>query len=177
MLQVNVLYVLQLHDSFLELFLFGIYVGDNCEYGSIAHVISTEDLHVHLQALLEKAQRVFVISCLHIAFPQERQNLGVILFSLFMLLEQGAIELQGSCQMIQCLFIVFIIKVSLTELGIRSDEDEEVLAVNVYEDLANGQLLNPNLDLSIKVLTHEEFIKLLILFNYNITMKDIRNSL
>lgn len=88
-----------------------------------------------------------------------------------MLLEQGAIELQGSREVVKCLLIVFVIKVGLTELSICSDEDEEVLAVNVDEDLANCQLLDPNLDLSIKILTHEEFIKLLVFINYNIVMK------
>ena len=67
--------------------------------------------------------------------------------------------------MVQSLLVVFVIKVGLAELGICSDENEEVLAVDVDEDLANGQLLDANLDLAIKILTHAHFIQLLVLLN------------
>lgn len=56
------------------------------------------------------------------------------------------------------MFVVFVVKVGLTELGVGPNEDEEVLAVNIYKDLANCQLLNSYLYLTVKVLAHAELI-------------------
>ena len=59
------------------------------------------------------------------------------LLGLFVLLEQRPIQLESRCQMVQGLLIVLIVQVCLSQLGVSSYQDEEVLAMDVDQDLAH----------------------------------------
>ena len=128
-------------------------------------MIAAQHLDVHFQALLEQAQRVLVIARLHVALSEQRQDLRMVTLRLLVLLEKGAVELQSSCQVVQGLLVVLVIEIRLAELRVRLHEDEEFLAVDVNQYLANRQLFNSYLYLSIKVLAHEKLVQLLVLLN------------
>lgn len=128
-------------------------------------MVSTENLHVHLQTFLQKTQGVLVVSGLHVALAQERKNLRVVLLGLFVLLEQRAIELQSGGQVVESLLVVLVIQVCFTELSVCPHEYEEIFTMNVDQDLTNRKLFNPHLYLTVKVLAHTELIQFLVFLN------------
>ena len=112
-------------------------------------MIAAQYLNIHFQALLEQAQCVLVIARLHVTLSKKRQDLRMVTLRLLMLLEQGAIEFQGRCQVVECLLVVLVVEISLAELCVRLHEDEEFLAVDVNQYLTNRQLFNSYFYLSI----------------------------
>jgi hypothetical protein len=66
------------------------------------------------------------------------------------------------------LFVVLIVEVGFTQLRVGFDQDEQVLAVDIDQDLANGQLLNPDLHLTIQILTDEELVQLVVLLDFKL---------
>ena len=87
------------------------------------------------------------------------------LLCLLMLLEERPVQLESSRQMVQRLLVVLIVEVGLSKLGVRPHQDEKILSVDIDQDLADGELLDPYLDLAIKILSHENLIKLFVFFN------------
>lgn len=86
----------------------------------------------------------------------------MVLLRLIMLLEEGAVELERRRQVVEGLLIVLVVQIRLSELGVGSHEDEQVLAMDVDKNLADSELLHADLDLAIEVLREEEFVELLV---------------
>ena len=82
----------------------------------------------------------------------------MIPLGLLVLLEEGAIKLQGSGQMVEGLLVIFVVKIGFAELSISLDQDEEFFPVNIYKNFANSKLFNSHLYLPVKILAHEKFI-------------------
>lgn len=74
------------------------------------------------------------------------------LFRFLVFLEQRAIELQSSCQMVQGLLVVSVVEIGFSELSVCFHEDEEVFSMNVYQDFTHCQLLHSHLNLAVEVL-------------------------
>lgn len=68
--------------------------------------------------------------------------------------------------MVQSLLVVLVVKVSLPELSVCSDQYEKIFSMDVHKNLADRQLLDSYLDLPVQVLLHEELIELVFLFNF-----------
>lgn len=60
--------------------------------------------------------------------------------------------------MIKRLLEVSILKVGLAQLRIGRDQDKEILLVDVNQQLAEGKLLNANLDNAVGILRHCKFV-------------------
>lgn len=90
----------------------------------------------------------------------------VVLLSDLKLREEAAIQLERRREVVQSLLKVSILEVCLSKLRVGRHEDEKVLLVDVYKQLAEGQLLNSHLDYSSQVLGEGELIKRLVAFNY-----------
>lgn len=86
----------------------------------------------------------------------------MVLFSCLYLSEQRAIQLEGRGQVIEGLLEVARSQVGFPELSIGRHQQEEVLAVNVDQEFAEGQLLHSNLDCALGVLGRCILIKLII---------------
>jgi len=61
---------------------------------------------------------------------------------------------------------VAILKIGFAQLCVRSNQDEQILLVDVDKQLAKGQLLDSHLDHAVGVLAHREFIQGLVSFDY-----------
>lgn len=66
-----------------------------------------------------------------------------------MFLKERPIQLQSGSEMVQRLFVVFVIEVSLSQLGVSSDQYEQILSVDIHENFTDSKLLNSYLDLSV----------------------------
>ena len=60
--------------------------------------------------------------------------------------------------MIKRLLEVSILQVGLAQLRIGRDQDKEILLVDVHQQLAEGELLDANLDNAVGVLRHCKFV-------------------
>ena len=73
--------------------------------------------------------------------------------------------------MVQGLLKVSVFEVSFSEFGVSSDKNEEILFVDVYEDFAEGKLLDSDLDDTVLVLRECEFVQSLVPLHYE-TLSD-----
>ena len=96
MLLIDGFNVLELHNSLLKLFLFGIDITNNCEYCGVTHMVSSQNLYIHFEGLLKETQGILVVSCFHIALSEKSKDLGMELLSLLVLLKQRTIKFKGS---------------------------------------------------------------------------------
>lgn len=69
--------------------------------------------------------------------------------------------------MVQGLFKIAGSEVRLPEFWIRGNKQEKVFAVDVYKQLAEGKLLDTDLDRSLRILLLRVFIQGVISFNLN----------
>lgn len=60
--------------------------------------------------------------------------------------EQAAVEPERRGEVIQRLFVVAVLQIRLSKVGIGLDENEQVFLMNINEHLANRQLLDASLD-------------------------------
>ena len=67
--------------------------------------------------------------------------------------------------MVQGLLVVLIVQVGLAKLSVGLYQNEKLFSVDINENFAYSQLLNPHLDLPIQILAHEKLIQLLVFFN------------
>ena len=68
--------------------------------------------------------------------------------------------------MVKRLLEVAILKIGFAQLCVRSNQDEQILLVDVDKQLAKSQLLDSNLNNTIGVLAHRKLIQGLVPFNY-----------
>lgn len=76
--------------------------------------------------------------------------------------EEISVELKRRGQVVQRLFKVTILEVSLSQLCVGSHQDEQILLMDVHEQFAKGELLDPDLNHALSVLRHREFVQSLI---------------
>lgn len=63
-------------------------ISDHDEDSSIAHVVSTEYLDVHLQTLLEETEGILEVAGFHVALAEQGEDLRMVLLCLLMFLEE-----------------------------------------------------------------------------------------
>lgn len=152
-------------DCFIELLLSDADLADDHQDLAVTLVLVAHYLFVHFVRFLKQGQSVFVVTCLHVAISEQSQNVGMVLLSGFNLCEEGTVQLEGGCQVIESLLEVRGAKVSLTELGVGCHQEEEVFAMHVDKQLAEGQLLDSDLDCALGVLARCVLVKLSIALN------------
>lgn len=67
--------MLELLKCLLIFLLFCVHVRDDYEYGGVAHVVTAQDLDVHLETFLEEAKSILIVTGLHIALAEKCQDL------------------------------------------------------------------------------------------------------
>ena len=166
--------------SRLVVFLPQVHLADDLQDLAIRWVVVSEDLLVHFQRLLQQRQRILEVSRLHIATNRQKnrpsastktcvtsfehllseqgQDVRVVLLGDFNLGKQVAIQFQGRCKVIKRLLEVSVLEVGLAQLGVRCDQNEKILLVDVHQQFAEGQLLDAHLDHAVGVLGHRKLI-------------------
>lgn len=104
----------ELHDSFLEHLLLGVYFGYQHVNIGLVSLVLPEDLLVHLQCFLEQGQGILAVSSLEVASSKEAQNVGVVLLALIVLHYQRPIKLESIGEMVQSLFEILVVQVRFT---------------------------------------------------------------
>jgi len=117
-LEVDLLYLLQLLESLLVLLLLCVHIGHHCEDLCVTHMVSSKHFNVHFQRFLQERKGIFEITSLHVALAKQSQDLAVELFCLLMLLKQRSIQLKGRSQVVKGLFIVLVIEIGFSKLRI-----------------------------------------------------------
>ena len=63
---------------------------------------------------------------------EQRQNVRVVLLGHLYLREQASVQLERRGQVVQRLFEVAVFQVSIAQLGVRRDQHEQILFVDVH---------------------------------------------
>lgn len=120
----------------------GVHSGHDLEDLTVARIVCTLQLFVHLQRFLEQTDCVPVVACLHVALAQLVQNVGVVVSRLSHALEQLAIDLECVSQVLERLLVPFEGQVGLTELRVGDHKQEDALVVDVDEDFAEREAVD-----------------------------------
>lgn len=97
---------------------------------------------------------------------KQGEDVRVILLGHLDLREEISVELKRRGQVVQRLFKVTILEVSLSQLCVGSHQDEQILLMDVHEQFAKGELLDPDLNHALSVLRHREFVQSLISLHF-----------
>lgn len=118
----------------------------NHEYLAVRRVLLAQNLLIHLMRFLKKRQGVLEVASLHVAVAQQGQNVRVILLRHLDFGEELAVQFQSRGQVVQSLLEVLVFEIGFAELGVCCHQDEQVFFVDVDEELAEGELLDADLD-------------------------------
>ena len=100
------------------------------EYLTIACIVNSLQLLIHLQRFLEETDCIPVVTGLQIALTKFVENVGVIVASLPHSLEKFSINLQSARQVLKCLLMSLQGQVCFSKLGVRDHQQEDALVVD-----------------------------------------------
>ena len=110
--------------------LFRVDSSHDLEYLTIARIVNSLQLLIHLQGFLEQTDCIPVVTGLQVTLAKFVENVGVIVASLSHSLEKFSINLQSARQVLKCLLMSLQGEVCFSKLSVRDHQQEDTLVVD-----------------------------------------------
>ena len=94
-------------------------------YFTVAWIISTLELAIHLKTLFKELKGVTIVACLQITLSELVQNESVVVSGFSDVLEELTVHLECICEVLKSLLVSLESKISFSKLCVSNHKEKE----------------------------------------------------